>query len=113
MEKYCGSCSFPNTPSPTATTAPRTTAINTAAPPFDVLMRWVAAGSDIAIALDPDRPDLDAVDVRDAIGGQLRCGSGRTVLAPLHAGHSPGWVDDPAVADTRVLIDIQSGGWLR
>src|SRR5690349_20482279 len=30
IEKNCGSCTFPNTPSPTATSAPSPTAINTA-----------------------------------------------------------------------------------
>src|SRR5262245_41659541 len=114
MEKYCGSCTLPNTPSPTATSAPSATAINTAVP--DDLAGTTVVGasvSDIAVALNPDCPDLDAVDVRDAVGRQRRRGFGRTVLTLLHACHVPVRLDDPAVADTCVLVDIEPGGRLR
>src|SRR5262245_9976929 len=113
MEKYCGSCTFPNTPSPTATSAPTATAINTASPD-DLAGTTVvgASASDIAVPLNPDRPDLDAIDVRDALGRQCWRRRGRAILPPLHAGPSTVRVDDPAVADACVLVHIQPRGWL-
>src|SRR3954452_2630361 len=112
MEKYCGSCSFPKTPRDTATSAPSATAVRTANPLLGVLIRCVTAGSDIAVPLNPNGHDLDTVDRRDAVGRQLGRGRGRAVLAPLHAGHSPAWVDDPAVANACVVVYIESGGRL-
>src|SRR3954451_8114328 len=115
IEKYCGSCNFPNTPSAMATTAPSPTAISTATPPPDDLAGTAAVGasaSDIAVPLNPNGLDLDTVDRRDAVGRQLGRGRGRAVLAPLHAGHSPAWVDDPAVANACVVVYIESGGRL-
>src|SRR6478736_465923 len=114
MEKYCGSCTLPNTPSPTATSAPSATAISTAV--ADDLAGTTVVGvsaSDIAVSVNPDRPDLNAIDIRDALGRQCRRGCGRTVLPPLHARHSPVRVDDPAAADACVVVDIQPGGRLR
>src|SRR5436190_14936703 len=76
---YCGSCTLPNTPSPIATSAPRTTATSTATPLEDLVGVAVvgACASDIAIPLHASRICRH---------GRRRCGG--AVGLPLHAGHA-------------------------